>query len=157
MSYRTPKPLPTTFIPKEVVNERVNNYLANKHNLLSAAISKDDSISAWYSLEQFEELMREMYYQNADGLRIYFGALGEEDLLYPNQLTIIFVPTYLDENTSKHTDIIIDNEAGYVDREEAGAKKLAKSAGSNTKKNLDALGLCPPSCSDHDCAYPLPI
>jgi hypothetical protein len=141
---RTAKALPGIFIFKEEVNQRVKNYLQTKHTLLTSAIGKDDTKSAWYSLEQFEELMREMYYLNADGLRIYFGAYSADDEEYPNQLTVIFVPTHLSD-TGSHTDIIIDDEQNFMQRTMVPA----------TLKNLDTIGLCPPSCSDQDTRYPL--
>jgi hypothetical protein len=149
------KPLPSIFITKTKVNELVTNYEANKLPILSAAISKSDTKSAWYSLEQFEELMREMYYQNADGMRIYFGAYDSEDLLYANQLTVIFVPTYLNETTGLHTDIILDDEDDFIDRNGLSAKRMNKNGGEDIKKNLDSIGLCPPTCSVQDTKYPL--
>ncbi|WP_315823894.1 hypothetical protein [Paraflavitalea speifideaquila] len=95
--------------------------------------------------------MREFYYLNADGLRIYFGAYGKEDLMYPNHMTVIFVPTYLDEETGKHKDIIIDddNDEEYLKR---AANKVSKMG---ITKNLDSIGLCPPGCDgEGDLSYP---
>lgn len=147
---RNAKPLPSTFIDTALVNERVTNFINNKHPLLSTAIGKPESKSAWYSIDQFEELVRELHYQNADGLRIYFGAYGETDLLYPNQLTIIFVPTCLDEISGKHKDIIIDNDDNFCDRSNASQKSTT----TGTRKGLDSIGLCPPSCEPQDPSYP---
>lgn len=151
-STRSAKPLPGIFIPKDVVNERVNNYLVSKHPLLSSAIEKDETKAAWYSLEQFEQLMREIYYLNADGLRVYFGAYGNDDLRYPSQMTIIFVPTYLDEQTGKQKDIIIDDDDNYTARSSNTNIMFAKS---DIPKNLDTIGLCPPGCDDGELSYPL--
>jgi len=151
---RTAKPLPGIFIDKEEVNKRVTNYLKEKHPAQSAAIGREDSKSAWYSLDQFEELMREMYYLNADGLRIYFGAYDKEDKNYPGMLTVVLVPTYMNENTGKHTDIVVDDEVNFSDRSEA---KPEPSAMRGIRKNFDTLGLCPPTCAAHDFHYPLPL
>lgn len=148
---RSPKPLPGTFIFKEEVNKRVTNYLNLKHPVLSNALGREDSKSAWYSLDQFEELMREMYYLNADGVRIYFGAYDNNDPNYPGMLTVIFVPTYLNEDTGKHTDVVIDDEQDFTQRCDS---KTAVSMTRSIPKNLDTLGLCPPSCDDHVFAYP---
>lgn len=149
---RGAKPLPGIFIPKEEVNNRVANYQANKHPLLSDAIQRPDTRSAWYSLEQFEELMREMYYLNADGLRIYLGAYDQNDPNYPGMTTVIFVPTYMDENSGNHTDIVIEEDQVFQERlEAAGSAKLLGAA----RKNFDTIGLCPPSCGGHAFAYPL--
>lgn len=144
---RGAKPLPTIFIDKDEVNERVNNYLTNKRPLLAGAINGPESKSAWYSLPQFEELMRELYYLNADGLRIYFGAYNADHPNYPGMMTVVFVPTYLDGDTGKHTDIVIDNDADFETR--CGVSIDAAS------KNYDTIGLCPPSCNGHVFAYPL--
>jgi cell division GTPase FtsZ len=148
---RSAKPLPNIFISKEVVNERVNNYLLNKHPLLSAAINKEETKAAWYSLEQFEELMREVYFLNADGLRIYLGAYGSDDLRYPDQMTVIFVPTYFDEQTGKQKDIIIDDDDEYTAR---SVNKNMAAQKSDIPKNLDSIGLCPPGCDDQELSYP---
>ncbi len=148
-STRTAKPLPTGFVTKHEVNRIVNNYMTQKHPLLSTALGRDDSRAAWYSIAQFEELMREMYYQHASGLRIYFGACDSNDLFSPNQLTIIFVPTYLDQATGKHRDIIIDDSVDYP------VRNATESAPSNSGfKNLNSIGLCPPSCGGHELSYP---
>ncbi|MGB8193094.1 MAG: hypothetical protein WCF67_14295 [Chitinophagaceae bacterium] len=152
MPSRSTKSLPQTFIYKEVVNERVRNFQENKHPLLTQAMEKAESESAWYSLEQFEEMMREMYYQNADGLRIYFGAYNANDPEYANQMTVIFVPTYLDETTGKHTDIVIDDYDDFNTR--AAAPMAAGMAKGVIHKNLDTIALCPPSCAEHELAYP---
>lgn len=151
MSSRNAKPLPEIFIYKEQVDELVSNFLTNKHPLLSSPISKDESKSAWLSLEQFEQLVKEMYYQNADGVRVYFGAYSETHPTYANQLTIVLVPTYLHPVSGRHTDIIIDNDADFYERLEAEAKN----AKHTDRKNLDTFALCPPTCFDQEPLYPL--
>jgi cell division GTPase FtsZ len=148
---RSAKPLPEIFISKEVVNERVQNFISGKHALLSTAMGKPETRAAWYSLQQFEQLMREFYYLNADGLRIYFGAYPKDDLQYPDHLTVIFVPTYLDEETGKQKDIIIDDDDEYTTR------AASKSFKFDIPKNLDSIGLCPPGCDGDgggDLSYP---
>ena len=147
-STRSTKPLPTIFIDKDEVNQRVKNYLTNKRPLLAGAMSGPETKSAWYSLPQFEELMRELYYLNADGLRIYLGAYNEDDPNYPGMMTVVFVPTYLNEATGKHADIVIDNDAEFESRCSASTEGVSK--------NYDTIGLCPPACGNHDFAYPLP-
>jgi hypothetical protein len=92
-------------------------------------------------LEQFEAMVREMYYQNADGLRIYFGAYDGEDELYANQLTVIFVPTFLNEATGGHCDVVIEGDDTIESR-------------MGLPKNLDTIALCPPMCAGNEQAYP---
>lgn len=138
------KPLPSTFISKEIVNRRVKNYLSGKHQLLSSHLGHEDSRAGWYSLAQLEELVREMHYQNADGLRIYFGAYDQKDDLYPGQLTLIFVPTFEDPSSGQHVDIIIDDLENYADRCQSF----------DEKKGLDSISLCPPACGQGELSYP---
>jgi hypothetical protein len=114
---RDAKALPGIFIYKEEVNKRVKHYQQSKLPLLTQAIGKPDTTSGWYSLAQFEELVREMYYLNADGLRMYFGAYPDNDPLYANQLCLIFVPTRYDPETRRNKDIIIDDELNFQKRE----------------------------------------
>jgi hypothetical protein len=105
---RKVRPLPSTFVSKSIVNKRVKNFQQNKLPLLNNGIGKSDTTSAWYSLEQFEAMIREMYYQNADGLRVYFGAHDSDDEYYADQLTVIFVPTFFNDATNSHRDIVIE-------------------------------------------------
>ncbi len=137
------KPLPGIFISKEAVNDRVKNFLLDKHRLLSQAMGKPETKSAWYSLEQFEELVEEMRLLQADGLRIYFGSYAADIVDVANHLTIIFVPTRLDESSQKHKDIVLEDEQDFPERLAA-----------TDRKNLDTAGLCPPGCDEHDPYYP---
>lgn len=135
--------LPSIFINKTEVSNRVKNFQENKLPLLSNAIGKSDTTSAWYSVAQFEEIVKEMHLQNASGLRVYFGAYDENDELYANQLTVIFVPTFLNEATGGHRDIVIEeNPEGLEDR-------------LGYPKNLDTIALCPPMCADQEQQYPI--
>jgi hypothetical protein len=134
--------VPSIFINKTEVNSRIQNYLQHKHGLLSTAIGKPDSTSAWYSAEQFEEIVKEMHLQDASGIRVYFGAYDSNDELFANQLTVIFVPTFRNETTGNHRDIVIEDP---VDRD--GRWGLPK--------YLDTIALCPPMCAGHELEYPI--
>ena len=74
--------VPSIFISKTDVNSRIKNFQDHKLPLLSNAIGKSDSTSAWYSMEQFDEIVREMHLQDASGLRVYFGAYDSTDELH---------------------------------------------------------------------------
>jgi hypothetical protein len=145
------KPLPSIFVYKEVINERVKNYVNNKLPLLSSAIGKPDTQSGWYSLQQFEELMREMYYLHADGLRIYFGAHGSDDPLYPDQLTVMLVPTYWDNVNESHADIVLEEIPQFEAR---NAAEVNKNLQIEDTKNYDTISLCPPRCTYNTFSYP---
>ena len=126
--------VPSIFISKTDVNSRIKNFQDHKLPLLSNAIGKSDSTSAWYSMEQFDEIVREMHLQDASGLRVYFGAYDSTDELYANQLTIIFVPTFKNEATGNHRDIVIEDPTSWGGR-------------LGDPKYLDTISLCPPMCS----------
>lgn len=142
--------LPTTFIYKDAVNEMVKAYQNVKHPLLSQEIGKQETKSGWYSREQFEEMVQEMQYQNASGVRIYFGAYGSDHPEYANQLTVIFVPTEFDENTNQHKDIILDDQ-GIFNERLAATTQIQKPG---DPMNLDTIGLCPPTCLGQSAYYP---
>lgn len=147
------KPLPETFIDKGQVNERVKNYETKKLPLLSEALGRSDSKSGWYSLLQFEALVKEMYYLNADGLRVYFGAYSDTDPVYPGQLTVIFVPTFYNAETGNHEDIVIDDIENF-DTRKLKTNTDAKAVGVEVEKNIDTLALCPPYCKEQGFLYP---
>jgi hypothetical protein len=141
--------LPSIFIEKAAVNELVTNYQQGKHVLLSNQMGKPETKFGWYSKEQFEEIVREISYQQENhqevsGIKMYFGAYSSDHHEYANQLTIIFVPTYFDASTSTHRDIVIDDQTDIGDR----ANLMSKI------KNLDTIGLCPPSCGGQSSFYP---
>lgn len=143
--------LPSIFINKEAVNHLVNNYQNGKHQLLSDAMGKPETKSGWYSREQFEEMVREMNYHDASGIRMYFGAYNAQHPQYANQMTIIFVPTLFDADKNSHKDIIIDDTTVFEQR-----KAITLKVGENDiPKNLDTIGLCPPACAGQSSGYPL--
>lgn len=144
--------LPSIFIYKEAVNQLVKNYQqGGKHELLSNEMGeREETKSGWYSREQFEELVREMNLHDASGIRMYFGAYNAEHPEYANQLTIIFVPTSYDEAENVHRDIVIDDTLAFKAREEMSSALIGKPI----IKNLDTIGLCPPTCAGHESFYP---
>jgi hypothetical protein len=147
---REPKSLPFIFVNKTEVSKRVNNYKTQKQGMLTEKMNgKEETRSIWYSREHLEEIMRELYYLNADGVRLYFAAYDPEHELYGSQLSLVFVPTYLTEE-NKHRDIIIEDEENYT------ARKAMKQTGFDANKGLDFGALCKPDCGDHELLYPLP-
>ncbi|MCX6316612.1 MAG: hypothetical protein NTW29_04940 [Bacteroidetes bacterium] len=139
---RPPKALPSIFIPKTKVNALVKEFDQKKRPLLETAIAKEETRAIWYSLEHFEEIMRELYYLNADGVRVYFGAYGPESGKYAGQLSIVFVPTYsVGPNT--HRDVVMEEEENYKERSEVPPAK-----------NLNFGALCKPDCDGQELVYP---
>jgi hypothetical protein len=146
---RTPKSLPVTFIDSGSVNQRVKNFQTIKHPLLSQAIGREESSSAWYSIKHLEEIMRELYYLNADGVRVYFGSYDQSHEKYPGQLCLLFVPTAYNEAANKHADIIIDQEENFGIRKMAEPQQVE-----DFFKGLNFGALCKPDCDDHELSYP---
>lgn len=142
--------LPSIFIYKDAVNEMVKNYQGTKYELLSTNLGKPESKSGWYSRDQFDEIVREMEYQNASGVRVYFGACPADHPEYANQLTVIFVPTEFDENTNQHKDIIIDDKPDFNERVSLTEERRTK----GDPMGLDTIGLCPPTCLGQSAYYP---
>lgn len=137
--------LPAIFVTKQIVNERIKNYQNVKLPLLENGMNgRRETKSAWYSKQQFEEIVDEMRLQNADGIRVYFAAYGPNDPEYANQLTVVFVPTSWNTQTNKHTDVIIDDQVDFLERRKIPSDTM----------NLDTIGLCPPTCLDQGTMYP---
>jgi hypothetical protein len=150
MSNETIKTLPLTFIYKEAVNALVKNYQNNKHGLLSESIGRPETKCGWYSREQFDEMVQEMEYQNASGVRMYFGSYSSQHPEYANQLTIIFVPTRFNADANTHEDIVLDDQEIFAVRESISPALTDQPI----TKNLDSIGLCPPACAGQSYYYP---
>ena len=140
MPGETVKPLPFFFVGKQITNERVNAFLNTKHNLLSDAISKQDTKSVWYSREHIEGLLDEMNHANANGLRIYFGAYNENHEAYSNQLCLLMVMTRLNSQSGGHADISIEDEPDFPER------SVAERGIPDFKKDFNVGSPCPPIC-----------
>jgi hypothetical protein len=150
-------PLPTIFIPKDVINRRVKLFMQKKHPLLSEAltengITRQDTRSVWYSKEHMEIWLNEMNLYGADGMRIYFGAYAEEDGIRNGQLCLLMVLTRPGGTSDTHRDIVFEDEGpgarslngGGDDEEEEGRPK-----------QFNYGSPCPPICAEGDAIYPL--
>lgn len=101
------------------------------HN--SDRLGKEDSLSAWHSVEELEEFIATAKRHGADGIKIYFAAYPEnysEIPEYAGRQTIVFVGTKRKTDQGKDVDKDI-----YINGEK-GSQILAF----NTSK------LCPPFC-----------
>jgi len=156
------QPLPAIFIGKESINNRVNNYLSNKHPLLrnaQKAISdeREETKTIWYSREHIETWLNEMNLLNADGMRIYFGAYGEEDTDVAGQLCLLMVLTRTAENSTTHDDIIYENEPDFADRSaETNSRSINEDGleGEGNPKEFNYGSPCPPICRDQNPSFP---
>ena len=110
-SQTTIPPLPEFFIGKELTAERINNYAAQKHNLLTQALGRPDTRSVWYSKEHLSQLVAEIGYVDGDGLRIFFGTY-EPSHEYAGQTCLVMVITRQDviSGVASHRNIVLADE-----------------------------------------------
>jgi hypothetical protein len=106
------------------------------HN--SKRLGKEDSLSAWLTVEEMEDFLNMIKAQGGDGMRIYFGAYSHDEApkeLYKGRQTVVFVGTKqkeTEEGTMNNKDIYINTENG--------TSILA----------YNAIHLCPPFCKELD-------
>jgi hypothetical protein len=106
------------FVNTEHVNTVIRNYKQERWVNNSKHIGKEDSLSAWMSIEEMEEFIAKAKDQGGDGIRVYFAAYSEdysEQPLYAGRQTIVFVGTKYKQNEdgmAAHKDIYINNEEG---------------------------------------------
>ena len=102
------------------------------HN--SDRLGKEDSLSAWYSVEELEEFIDTIKQHGADGIKIYFGAYPEnfeEVPEYAGRQTVVLVGT---KQKTSSQGVLTDKDI-YVNTEN-GSQILAY----NMSK------ICPPFC-----------
>jgi len=157
LNQQTAKPLPDIFIGKELLDSRVARYQADKHPVLSQQLSGDgpyreDTKSVWYTREHVESWLDEIRYLNADGMRIYFGAYGDnEEGRPPGQLCLLMVMTRAD-GSGFQGDIILENESDFEDRlQGARTRTLGPGTGilaqTSVPKEYNYGAPCPPICN----------
>jgi hypothetical protein len=146
----TTNPLPASFISKEEMNSRVNNYMTTKHSILSAALGTDETKAIWYAMPHLEQLIDELRYKEASGMRIYFGAYSPDHENFPGQLCLVMVPTRANAQTQGHTDIIAEEEADFWDR----AGTYDPSEIERIYKTFNFGSPCPPACGLEPLTFP---
>lgn len=133
--------LPFFFVGKTITNQRIQRFAATKHQLLSENLQKQDTKAIWYTKDHIELLLEEMKKAEADGLRIYFGAYGENEN-YSGQLCLLMVMTTAGPNGS-HVDITIEDAPDYQ----------ARSIDEDRPRDFNVGSPCPPIC-DEGIDYP---
>jgi hypothetical protein len=73
------------------------------HN--SDRLGKEDSLSAWHSIEELEEFINTAKRHGADGIKIYFAAYPENYSEYPNMLAV--KPSCLLEQNAKQPATVV--------------------------------------------------
>jgi hypothetical protein len=119
------------YVNTEHVNTVISNYKRERWVHNSQRIGKEDSMSAWYSVEELEEFIEKIKEHGANGIRFYFAAYSPD---YAD------VPAYADRQTivmvgskAKRTEAGIVNKDVYINTEE-GSTILAYNSGA----------ICPP-------------
>jgi hypothetical protein len=149
--------MPAIFIGKELMDNRISNYVTQKYPVLNQQLSGDgplreDTRSIWYTREHVESWLEEIRHLNADGMRIYFGAYGNnEEGRPPGQLCLLMVMTRSDGPGTPHEDIVLENEPDFEARQQ-GARSRSLNGGNgildqtSLPKEYNYGAPCPPIC-----------
>jgi len=124
------------YVSTKHVDTVIRNYKKERWIHNSERIGKEDSLSAWWSIEEMEDFIAQAKQHGADGLKFYFGAYGEdykEVPEYAGRQTLVMVGTKETQTGSglKDKDIYVQTENG--------TNILA----------YNRSRLCPPDCSPH--------
>jgi len=138
--------LPGNFVGREITQDRVTRYSAEKQPLLSKAIGKTDTGSIWYTFRQIEDIYKELVFLKADGLRFYLGAYEENHADFADQLCLLMVPTRLNPETNRHRDVVLEEEPEFE-------KRLEISRSLGLVKDFNYGSPCPPVCPPHELRY----
>lgn len=140
-------PLFESFVGKAVTNERVKRFMQTKHGLLSNALGKPETKAIWFSRDHVANWLFEIDKAGADGMRIYFGAYGENDA-YPGQLCLQMVLTTAHPVPGGHQDISIENAADFTARSIDNTSIIGKN------RDLNTGSPCPPICDPGGMNFP---
>jgi hypothetical protein len=125
------------YVNTEHVDNVIRNYKQERWVQNSEKIGKEDSLSAWWSVEELEEFIDNAKMHGADGVKFYFGAYDKEHAPVPeyeDRQTLVMVAT-----KQKQTIAGVKNKDIYVKTEE-GNQILAYNMGN----------LCPPFCGQNN-------
>ncbi len=148
------KPLPFFFVGKDITTERVNNYLTQKHNLLSQGIGKPDTKNIWYSKEHITKLLEEIEFAGGDGLLVQLG-MYESSHEFAGQLCLVMNTTRerrVGDNVV-HSKVVLENESDYADRSSL-PRDIILFPGDDLSapiiKDFNYGSPCPPRCDGFD-------
>jgi hypothetical protein len=128
------------YVNTEHVDTVIRTYKQERWAQNSDRIGKEDSLSAWYSVEELEEFIQTAKQHGADGVKIYFAAYPtdfSEVPEYAGRQTVVLVGTKRKQtpNGGKDKDIYINTENGS----QILAYNMSK--------------ICPPFCGSKDDDY----
>jgi pyridoxine 5'-phosphate synthase PdxJ len=122
------------FVTTEHVDCVIRNYKQERWIQNSERLGKEDSLSAWWSIEELEKFLETAKTHSADGVKFYFGAYAKdytEKPEYAGLQTLAMVATKQKEGaygTTINKDVYINGENG------------------NTILGYNLAALCPPFC-----------
>jgi hypothetical protein len=125
------------YVSNKHVDSVIRNYKTERWVHNSERIGKEDSLSAWWSVEELEDFIEKAKMYGADGVKFYFAAYDEKtahDPLYIGRQTLVMVGTKQKENadgTVKNKDIYVNTDNG------------------NQILAYNASALCPPYCGQN--------
>lgn len=125
------------YVNTKHVDNAIRNYKQERWIHNTERIGKEDSLSAWWSIEEMEDFIATARIYGADGLKFYFGAYDKdykEMPEYAGRQTLIMVGT-----KEAETSIGVKNKDIYVQTEN-GTNILAYNRGI----------ICPPKCGGLD-------
>jgi hypothetical protein len=123
------------YVNTEHVDKVIGTYKRERWAHNSKRIGKEDSLSAWYSVEEMENYLANVKANGGNGVRIYFAAYPEDYTAVPEyagRQTLVMVATktkVLETGRLAHKEI-------YVAKENGTPQILA----------YNAPYLCPPFC-----------
>jgi hypothetical protein len=106
------------FVNTAHVNTVIKQYKQERWVNNSKHIGKEDSLSAWLSIEEMEEFIAKAKEHAGDGIRVYFAAYPEnyqDQPEYAGRQSIVFVGTKFKETETgqaAHKDIYINTGKG---------------------------------------------
>ena len=122
------------YVDNDHVDKVIRSYKQERWVHNSERIGKEDSLSAWYSVEELEEFIANAKSHGADGVKIYFAA-------YPADFRK--VPEYADRQSL----VLVATKS----REAANGSTVNKDIYCTTEGNPQILAynmgkICPPQC-----------
>lgn len=121
------------YVSTKHVDTVIRNYKQERWVQNSDRLGKEDSLSAWWSIEEMENFIASAKEHGADGLKFYFGAYGNDYNAVPEYAglqTLVMVGT-----RESATNRGLKNKDIYV-RTESGTNILAN----------NNAAMCPPKC-----------
>ena len=121
------------YVNTQHVDTVIRNYKQERWVHNSDRLGKEDSLSAWWSIEELEDFITEAKTHGADGLKFYFGAYSKDYAANPEYAglqTLVMVGT-----KEAQTAVGVKNKDIYVQTEN-GTNILA----------YNRSRLCPPNC-----------